>query len=183
MICTNCKRNLVNNSKYCPRCGYLFPSDDVKSLVDIKHYERVNYYIKDKRVNTIFGLSPYYFFLSFSYAFLKKMYQVGINSFIMSLLFVFILKNGIKYLLASIGFFFLPLTFIIIGFLFTHIYYTVKFYNLYIDNVLYRISRIEKKYYKEDDKINNECLKDGKNSYVMCIASILLFLLIVFIIY
>lgn len=178
MICSNCKRKLVNGSKYCPRCGYLFPSDDVRKYSYGIDYELTGYYIKNSRVVSIFGLSPFYFFFSFAYAFLKKVYYVGIYSFISDLLLIYLFKYGIGIVFGSIGFFFLPVIFLTMLTVFIHFYYSFKFNTLYIENVIYRISRIEKNNYKENEKIKEKCLKDGKNNYLVSILSIILFVLI-----
>ena len=177
MICTNCKRKLSDTSKYCPRCGYLFPSCDVKKY-SYENYELLNYYIKDNRVGSILGLSPYFFFFSFSYAFLKKRYLIGVYSFVSNFFLLFLLKRGIVYVFNSLGFFFLPVFFLFMICISIHFYYSFNFNNLYIENILRKIAKFEKIYYKDDEKIIEECKKDGKNNYFISILSVIFFALL-----
>ena len=177
MICTNCKRKLSDTSKYCPRCGYLFPSCDVKKY-SYENYELLNYYIKDNKVSSVFGISPYFFFFSFSYSFLKRLYLIGIYSFISYFFLLLLLKNGIKYILGSMGFFFLPVVFSFMICVFIHFYYSFNFNNLYIENALRKIARLERIYYKDDKKVKEACEKDGKNNYFIFLLSIIFFILL-----
>ena len=180
MICVNCKRKLSNTSKYCPRWGYLFPSSDVEKY-SYENYELLDYYIKDNKLSSVFKISPYYFLFSFAYAFLKKQYLIGFYSFISNFLFLILVKRGIKYVFQSFGFFFLPVVFLFMICVFVHIYYSINFNNLYIENVLRKITKFEKIYYNDDEKIRAMCEKDGKNNYFISILSILLFVFFSFI--
>lgn len=178
MICNRCKRKLVNNSKYCPRCGYLFPSCDVEKYSYGVNEELIGYYVKDKRIISIFGFSPYYFLFSFVYAFLKKQYKIGIYSFICDFLIIYLIINGMGIVFNSIGFYFLAVFFLLMLSIFTHFYYSFKFNDLYIENIIYRIGRIEKKYYKDDEKIRSACIEDSKNNYIFAALSFILFIVI-----
>lgn len=178
MICTKCKRKLVDTSKYCPRCGYLFPSNDVKKFSYGIDEGLMNYYIKDYRINSFFGINLFYFFSSFYYAFLKKMYTVGVYSFIKDVTLVFLIKYGMYYVFKSIGFYFLAIFFMFLVCIFTHFYYSFKFNDLFIQNILERISKFEKIYYKDDLNIMKACESDCKNNYIFAFASIVLFLIV-----
>lgn len=169
-------------SKYCPRCGTLFPSDDVKKIINELELYLLGYYIKDKKINfNLHNLSLGYIFFNFVYAFYKKMYFVGIVSFFNCLLFLRFVFGKFSYILNSYGFYFLVFVFALDFFVFIYLFYAFKFNDLYIIKSKYEIQKVIK---NNPDKTKKElakiCERKGKNSYLLALLSLIAFFLINF---
>ena len=179
MICPNCNVNLANNSKYCPRCGFLFTKEDVKKHADKKRFKLIEIYFPDRKLKFNFhNISISYLFFNFIYAFYKKMYYVGVFSMISLILFIYVVLGGPQLMFfTAYGFMFLPIVFMLIFSVGIYIYYILSFNNLYIENVKARINKIIIKNidasYQELEQI---CIKDNKPNFLAVIISIIIFI-------
>lgn len=182
MKCSNCGANLMVESKYCPRCGTLFPSDDVKKNVNELELYLLGYYIKDKKINfNLYNMSLGYILFNFVYAFYKKMYFVGIVSFFNCLLFLRFVLGKFSYILNSYGFYFLVFVFAFDFCIFIYLFYAFKFNDLYIAKSKFNVQKVIKNNPdKTKEELSEICKKKGKNSYLLALLSLVTFLFMVF---
>lgn len=182
MICPKCKVNLSNESKYCPRCGLLFESDDVKKFSSLFNTDFMGIYFPQKEVRFhIDRVSLGYLMFTYFYAIYKKMYAIAIKS-------IFVLLFLVEFLLFIFGIgeamvaILIPTVLLIVGAVYLYFYYIFNFDRLLVEN---RITRINKILRENEDKEEKELVKimenDSKcNDYGLLIA-ILLSLMYVFI--
>lgn len=182
MICPNCKVKLTNGSKYCPRCGILFKSDDVERYTKMYNVDLLEMYFKENKVGIhIENISLWYLLFNGFYAMYKKMYSVGIISIISSLVFYFLVaSNSIETLIfQSFGFSFYFVVFCLVIPVFIYLYYAFKFNDLLIANKKKRLNKIlRKNSHKSEDEIIKIVKKDSENSIKAVLITILV--LIVF---
>ena len=73
MICPKCNVKLSNESKYCPRCGTLFESDDVKKYSEAFNTDFMEIYFPNKELKfRIDRVSIGYALFTYFYAIYKK---------------------------------------------------------------------------------------------------------------
>lgn len=176
MICPKCKVKNSNLAKYCIRCGYLFPANDVSKYGDTLENKLINEYFYDGKIKYYFyNISLGFLIFNFSYAFLKKQYSVGIISFLSFIYLWFIFEKAIYLIISSLGFFSLFFIFSLLFCIFIYFYYCFKFNEIYVDNVRFRVNKIIKanpnSNYEELKKI---CKKDSNGNWIMAIVSIII---------
>ncbi len=181
MICPKCKVKNSSLAKYCIRCGYLFPSDDISKYGETLESKLINEYFYNEKINFYFyNISLGFLIFNFAYAFLKKQYSIGIISFLTFIYFSFIIEKAINSIINSLGFFSLFWLFSFLLCLFILLYYCFKFNDFYIDDVRFRINKIIKDNpncnYEELKKI---CKKDSRGNWILAILGIIIFLVII----
>ena len=83
MICPKCKVKLNNDSKYCPKCGEVFKSNDVRNYSELFNSELLSIYYPNKDIKVkVWGISLLYMFFSYFYAIYKKMYACAFYTII-----------------------------------------------------------------------------------------------------
>ena len=88
MICPKCKVKNSDLAKYCIRCGYLFPSNDVSKYGDTLENKLINEYFSDGKLKYYFyNISLGFLIFNFSYAFLKKQYSKAEKGTVTSIVF------------------------------------------------------------------------------------------------
>lgn len=181
MICPKCNTKLENNSKYCPKCGEVFKSNDVElysSLFNAKLLE-IYYPNKDIRVK-IWGISLLYALFSFFYAVYKRMYRVAIISIIVLYIPMFLIPRFMNYVFNSYGFSFYPLFFLIVACLGIYVYYIFSFDRLLLERRKNKINYIIRTNYGESEKfIENLVIKDSKNNIKGLVIMIIITLIFV----
>lgn len=183
MICTNCKANIKDNSKFCIRCGEIF-YDYLGSMIDDSVYsDLMKIYTENKSFN-IFSVK--YFFFNFIYAFYKKMYFIGvcslINSFVFKM-FLLILKNQMDILPDKIGlsymFFLMPVYIICFS---VFMYFCFNFNKKYIEKAYYYVTSVVRENENEDYSYLRRIVeKKIRPNKVVVFLSIIAFILLIFI--
>lgn len=130
MKCINCKASISDTDKYCPRCGTLFENKDVDRITDTLENNLLNIYLNNKRFNSNISLG--YLIFNFWYALYKKMYFEALVGVSADLLLFVIINNWKIYLLDSMGFNALLITFSFLVGIVINIYYILKFDEIYI---------------------------------------------------
>ena len=181
MICPKCKVKNSDLAKYCIRCGYLFPSNDVSKYGDTLENKLINEYFSDGKLKYYFyNISLGFLIFNFSYAFLKKQYSIGTISFFSFIYLWFIFKKAIYLIISSLGFFSLFFIFSFLFCLFIYLYYCFKFNEFYIDNVRFRINKIIKNNPNCNyEELKNICKKDSRGNWIIAILSTIIFLIII----
>lgn len=183
MKCPNCNVTLPKDSKYCPRCGLLFDSDDVKKFSEIFNTDFLDIYFPNKKVIFhIDRLSIGYALFTYLYAIYKKMYKIAINSFLVQIFIYAVYVFGSKYFVKSFGAMFYPIMFTIIGLLAIYFYYIFNFDRLLIENRTFKVNKILR---ENEGKSKEELIaimeNDSKNNIkgtIITTAIIVLFILI-----
>jgi len=175
MKCPKCNASYKSELKCCPKCGYLFNSDDVKKYSDLFNSDllEVYYPIESKTKERRYSL--YYAFFTFYYAIYKRMYECAIYTILGFLLFIKVFPQTLSIILDSGGFyFFLVLSILAIG-LAPYFYYMYNFDRLLADRRKMKINKIIK---KNPDKSNEEIKElvtaDSKNNFTGLIIAILI---------
>ncbi len=181
MKCPNCNVSVLDNSKYCPRCGILFDSDDVKKYTEMFDIDLLEIYFPNKKLKFhVDRLSLPYMLFTYHYASYKKMYKEALYSFITQVLIYFLLILGGRIIKDSIGFMFFPVLFIIIGSIVTYFYYVFNFDRLLIENRKMRLNKIvSNNKEKSEEDIINLLRNDSKNSIKGLIITIIIDILII----
>ena len=112
MKCINCKANISDADKYCPRCGTLFDNGDVERLGDTLENRLLNIYLNKKKINCDFSLG--YLIFNFWYALYKKMYLEAAFGALAIGILVTMITNWKLYLIGSMGFYALGIIFSIL---------------------------------------------------------------------
>ncbi len=186
MICPKCNNKIKNDSKFCPRCGELFESNDIEKFSEIYNLELLKVYYPNKgeriKVN---GISLLYMIFNYFYAIYCKMYKCAFYSIISLLIFLKLMPNFEAYALANYGFYFYLYFFILIACIAVYIFYIFSFERILLDNRKYRINKIIKNNPgKSFEEIKELVIKDSKNNYNgVIIAMFLTFALIMMIFY
>ncbi len=175
MICPKCESKLSNNVKYCPRCGYLFSSNDVNLFSEIHNAKLLEIYYpnKDKKINTKFSL-PYLLF-SYFYAIYMKMYKCAVIT-VFSLLFfpIFMLKIE-EWTFISMGSMYYPIIFLLCGCVLVYLFYAKNFDRLLLEkrknkiNCIIRLNRD-----KSFEEIKEIVIKDNQKNIKGLLISIVL---------
>lgn len=183
MICQKCNAKLKNGSKYCPKCGEVFKSNDVNYYSELFNAKLLEIYYPNKDVKLkIWGISFLYMIFTYFYAICKRMYLCALYSIISLLFLIHFIPRFMTIVLDSWGFYFFAIFFLIIGFIVVYIYYVINFDKLLLERRKNRINYFIRTNYKESEKYIEELvIKDSKNNIKGLIISILLTLL--FIIY
>lgn len=179
MKCVNCKVNVSNSDKYCPRCGTLFNNGDVERLVDTLENNLLNIYVSKKRFNSNISLG--YLIFNFWYALYKKMYFEAIFGAIADGVLILMIMNWKNYLISSIGFYALLIMFLFMLGIVVNVYYILKFNELYIIKVKGYINKIIRENGTDDIKrLESMCEKDSRGNLVgpiLIILGIIIFFL------
>lgn len=185
MKCHNCKVNISDTDKYCPRCGTLFDNRDVEMLGDTLENQLLNVYISKKKFNSNISLG--YLLFNFFYAFYKKMYFEGVVGAISTAIVISIALNWKNFLLESMGFNALLIIFSFMMGVVVNIYYILRFDELYIEKAKKYIFKLVKDHGSEDMKLlTNKCEKDSKGNFlisvlpVILVIAILIFLIFIY---
>lgn len=184
MICPKCKVNLNNDCKFCPRCGELFYSEDVDFKLNKFNLENklLEVYFPPSKIQfNFYNISFGFLIGNFLYAFLKKVYDVAVISFLSFLLFTLMIFRGIPFIFESLGFAFMFVVSLILLSIFCFLFYVFKFNDLYLQNVKCRINRIIRDNPdKEMVELINICKEDNKKNYLVAFLSFLLMALLIF---
>lgn len=177
MICPNCKVKLSENSKYCPRCGILFQSDDVEKYSESYNGDLLEIYFPNKEIGIhLDRISLGYMFFGGFYAIYKKMYYVGIISISSVLMFIYIYINFYNFFIESLGFAFYPLLALFFIPIIIYFYYLFNFNDLLIVD---RKKRLQKILNENVSKSNEEIIKIIEKDSKSGIASIFITIFIV----
>lgn len=182
MECFKCGVKLADDSKFCPRCGTIFSKEDVEKIGGRRENKFLDAYFPERKINlNFYDISIGYLFFHFMYAFYKKMYIEGIISLIGFLIFCFMFFSGMNLVFGSMGFYFLPVLFLLMLSIFIYIYYVLKFNYLYIEHVKCRINRfINENPNSNDDEIFILCKKDSKGNLwlpIIIVISLLIYII------
>lgn len=179
MICPNCKVKLNKDSKYCPRCGTLFKSDDVEKYSNMFDTDLLEIYFPHNEIGIHFDrISFGYMFFGGFYAMYKKLYYVGINSLVSLFIFIKVAINSYDYIMSTVGFSFFLVVALLLFPIIIYFYYLFKFNDLLIEDRKTRLNKIVR---SNIDKGNEEIVKlvekDSKNSVVALLISIILLII------
>ena len=98
MICPSCNKKINNDSKYCPRCGYLFEKGDVKKFEEIYNTDYLSIYYPNKsRRFKVWGVSLRYAFFTYIYAIYERMYLCAALSIIGLIYWWYMIPRFIAY--------------------------------------------------------------------------------------
>lgn len=179
MKCFNCKANISNADKCCPRCGTLFDNGDVERLGDTLENKLLNIYVSKKRFNSNISLG--YLIFNFWYALYKKMYFEAIFGAIAYSVLILMIMNWKYYLISSMGFYALLIIFSIILGVAVNVYYILKFDELYIIKVKSYINKIIRENGTDDiELLESMCEKDSRGNLfvpILIILGIIIFFL------
>ena len=182
MYCPNCKVHLVKGSKYCPRCGLLFQSDDVLKYTKMFDRDLLEMYFPNNSVGIHFNrISIWYLIFGPFYTLYKKMYKETIISFINTVLFIVLYNNSLDMIMNFNGFnFFLIVTFLIIPIL-VFFYYLFNINDILVEKKKIRLNKILK---NNQDKSKEEIIKiiekDSRGNILgVLITFIILFVIII----
>ncbi len=184
MICPNCNVTISKYSKYCPRCGILFESNDVENYSKSFNNKYMEIYFPNKEIKFhIDRVSIFYALFTSFYALYKKMYGIATISFLLQIFLftgLYIVTSVLKEGTIAI---FLPLLFIVLGIVYVYFYYVFNFDRLLIENRQYRVNKILR---ENEDKSEKELIqimeKDSKGNikgtlFVLIIVVIIIFLI------
>ena len=179
MNCPNCKVAIAKGSKYCPSCGLLFESDDVKKYTEIYNTDFMEIYFPNKELKFhIDRISVGYLLFTYFYAIYKKMYKIAIISFLSQIISFKTFQFLSEYFEKSFGTIFYLGFFIILGLMYLFFYYVFNFDRLLIENRKYKINKILRENEgKDKEKIIKIMEEDSKNNYKGLIIVLLLAIL------
>lgn len=173
MICPKCESKLKNDVKYCPRCGYLFNSNDVNFYSEVFNTKLLDVYYPNKSKRVYSNISIPYLLFGYFYAAYMKMYKCAIVTFFAQMFFFFILIYFEKLVFASYGFMFYSIFFLLVGCILIYVYYSINFDKLLLEKRKNKIRTILRlNYDKPYDEIKEIIIKDSKNSKTGLIFSI-----------
>ena len=171
MKCPNCKVKLQKNSKYCPRCGYIFDKDSVTSVseeLSVDNY--MGYYVKgfdNGKGLKKFSLS--YFLFPFGIPLYYKMPFLSLNLLLLILHFFFA-NNFIGAKTGPFAFFYIFFSFLAI--IYYWIYYSFNFNRLRVEDAKIRTWKVEKENKDKSEKeIEDAIKKDSRGNLILFIAS------------
>ena len=172
MNCPRCKVKLHNDSKYCPRCGLLFKSNDIEKYTEIFNTDYIDIYFKEYKNINLGSLSLWYFLFGCFYALYKKMYKIAVVGYFCLLMFMFVSIRSLYFITGSSGFLFLPVVFMLAGPIAVHLYFSFHFDRLLIDDRKTRLNKLLKENEdKSEDEIIQAIEKDSKNNIALAIIA------------
>ena len=180
MICSKCKSKLENGSKYCPRCGELFKSNDVETYSSIFNADLLEIYYPYKKNLKVWGISIFYALFTYFYAVYKRMYRCAIISALVFYVSIFLIPRFENYVFGSYGFLFYPIFFAILGCIAMYLFYVFSFDRLLLDRRKNKIN-----YYirtnpgASKDYIERLVVEDNKNNIKGLILSIIITIIFV----
>ncbi len=183
MKCPNCSVSLSKYSKYCPRCGILFESDDVKKYSEVFNSDFMAIYFPSKRILFhIDRISLGYFLLTYFYAIYKKMYKIAIISFISQYLLIKVCLYFAGLPPLGMGAALIPLSFLVATVFTIYFYYAFNFDRLLIEDRQIRVNKILRENSDKDEK-DIVCImeKDSKNNLVGALITFLVIVIIIII--
>ena len=179
MKCSKCGANYSGDVKYCLRCGYLFPSNDVERLSDDSVDGFIEIYFRNSEVGFhIQRICIPYALFPISYPLLKGMWYEAINSLLVLMWNWIMIPLVLKYS-GPFGF-----MFCLVSLLFSIAYYfsnVFKFNNKRIEDAFHRINRIRRDNPKASlEELEDLMKKDAKDHVIIFALSFpaLIFLLI-----
>lgn len=179
MKCFNCKVNISDADKYCPRCGTLFDNGDVEKFGDTLENQLINIYTGKRKLNSNISLG--YLIFNFWYALYKKMYFEALIGLSADLLLCVMILNWKIYLLESIGFNALLIIFSFLVGIVINVYYILKFDEIYIIRTKGYINKLVREYGTDNIKLlEDKCEKDSKGNLLgpcLTILGIVMFFL------
>ncbi len=183
MICPKCGVNLVQDSKTCPRCGYLFPSDIVDKMAGKVSVDgKLDHYIRQvKEGRPIPKISLLYILFPLNTPYLYKLPFISINT----LLLLINLMFGSIVVMRYSGVFGIPYVLLSAGFLAAYyIHNIINFYKVRVENSTIRIMRLERDNEKCGEEKFEELLKnDGKPDIKMFILSFIINSIVLYIVF
>lgn len=182
MNCPKCNVNLSDESKYCPRCGLLFESNDVKKYSSLFNVDFLEIYFPFKELKFhIDRVSIGYALFTYFYAIYKKMYGIAIISFIIQF-FLYLYLQFIGDIGNAAVSIFIPTAFIIMGAIYVYFHYIFSYDRLLIENRTLRINKIlrenEDKSKEEIVKIMEEDSKNDLKGLIIAISIVVVLILI-----
>lgn len=181
MKCTKCGANYSGDVKYCLRCGYLFPSNDVERLSDDSVDGFIEIYFRNSEVGFhIQRICIPYALFPISYPLLKGMWYEAINSLLVLMWNWIMIPLVLKYS-GPFGF-----MFCLVSLLFSIAYYfsnVFKFNNKRIEDAFHRINRIRRDNPKASlEELEDLMKKDAKDHIVIfCLSFPALIFLLIFV--
>lgn len=179
MKCSKCGANYSSDTKYCLRCGYLFPSNDVERLSDDSVDGFIEIYFRNSEVGFhVARICLPYALFPVSYPLLKGMWYEAINSLLVLMWNRIMIPLVLRYS-GPFG-----IMFCIVSLLFSVAYYfnnVFKYNDKRIEDAFYRISRIRRDNPKASvEELTKLMEKDAKNHWIPFIVSfpVVIFLLI-----
>ena len=179
MKCTKCGANYSSDTKYCLRCGYLFPSNDVERLTNDSVDGFIEIYFRNSEVGFhIERICLPYALFPISYPLLKGMWFESIyallillwNRIMIPLVLKFTGPFGALFCLFSVVF--------SIAYYFYNVF---KFNDKRIEDAFYIINRIKRDNPKASvEELSKLMKEDAKNRWIPFIVSfpVVIFLLI-----
>lgn len=175
MICPKCESKLKNDVKYCPRCGYLFNSNDVNFYSEVFNTKLVDIYYPDKSKRIYSNISIPYLLFGYFYAAYMKMYKCAFITFFIQFFFILIIIYFEKVVFASYGFMFYSIFFLLVGCVLIYIYYSINFDKLLLEKRKNKVREIIRlNYDKSFDELQQIVIKDSKRSVIGLAVSILI---------
>lgn len=180
MYCPNCHVHLTKGSKYCPRCGVLFQSDDVEKYTKMFDRDLLEIYFPNNSVGIHFNrISIWYLLFGPFYTLYKKMYKETFISFINLFMFITFYNSSIDMIMNFNGFnFFLIVAILIIPIL-VFFYYLFNINDILVEKKKIRLNKIIK---NNQDKSKEELVKIIEKDAMGNIVGVLITFIILFII-
>ena len=179
MICPNCNVKLSKYSKYCPRCGILFESDDVEVYSKSFNNEYMEIYFPNKKLRFhIDRISIGYFLFTYFYAIYKKMYKIAIISFLLQYILVklYIYYSNLSEL--GVAATLIPVAFFVGLIIFVYFYYVFNFDRLLIENRQLRVNKLLRENEgKTKDEIVRIMEEDSRNNFKGVIITLIVILI------
>lgn len=178
MVCPNYKTVLKNESKYCPRCGMIFESDDVyKHSKDFEADYLERYLDGNIRRDGIPSFK--YFIFGFYYAIYKRMYKTSIFLFLAFIILITFIINSDFFVLFSIRYYPVGMIALFLFFAFAIRYFFHKLKEIIMKECRYRLYKITKREIEDKNEIINLIELDTKNNLKGLIFSILVTIIII----
>ncbi len=186
MICPKCNSKIKKDSKYCPRCGELFESNDVFKYSEIynSRFLEIYYPNKSERIK-VNGVSLLYMFFTYFYAIYHRMYKCAFYTIVALLIFFKLMPNFDIYVFKNYGFTFYFYFFILASSFVIYFYYVFSFDRLLLEKRKMKINYIIRNNPdKSFEEMKELIINDSKNNYYgVLIAMVISFLLVLFIFY
>ncbi len=168
MKCSKCGTKYNSDVKYCVRCGYLFPSNDVERLTNDSVDGFIEVYFRNSEVRFhIHRICIPYIFFPISYPLLKGMWYEAINSLLVLLWNLIMIPLVLKYS----GPFGIMFCLVSILFSFAYYFYNVfKFNDKRIEDAFYRVNRIRRDNPKASVEELYELMREDAKNHVLIFA-------------
>lgn len=175
MKCCKCGVNISNVDKYCPRCGTIFDNGDVERISDTVENQLLNIYRNKMWSGSNISLG--YLIFSFWYAIYKRMYIEAVIGALADTIIFFLLIRFKELVLASMGFHFLLVIFLILIGIVMKVYYILHFDELYMIKAKDTVMSFTRDYGTDNvELLTKLCKKDSKGNIGVFVLFLILIL-------